>query len=484
MKNALFTRLRATTLFKFADSLFGQILLIVAAGVILLQLANFFVVCNVQYLYIQQAEASRAEHFAAIATLFSTMPAEHREGAVESLLHIRNNAKLAAQERNAAYSVPPGENIRLLREAPSWVEENNGAEPERQLERIRAILSVDEAYPPVVHARRLGSDIEFPPLHFPSLEVAVALPDGEWLLMTSPYDVDDREVVWLQRLFVLLDAVVMLFVAVIFLKRVTKPMVELGRAVEDFGIHPETAEPIAERGVREIRSVATAFNRMRERIRGNFAERDRMIAAMAHDLRTPLTKLQLRLDRVEPESLREKLLATVSSLTDIITQGVAFAKSLNTNEAPARLELRSFLESIAADYADIGQNVSLADDDSAATTHAVANVRPLCLRRAVENLISNACKYGGGAATLRLLDEDDAYVIEVADNGPGIPAPMLEKVFEPYFRLESSRNRLSGGTGLGLAIARNMTLLNNGMLTLENRPEGGLAAKIRLPKQK
>ena len=285
-----------------------------------------------------------------------------------------------------------------------------------------------------------------------------------------------------QRLFVLLDGIVILFFTYLFLKRATKPMAERVDAVEAFGMHPETAEPIAERGVREVRSAAAAFNHMRERILGNFAERDRMIGAMAHDLRTPLTKLQLRLDRVEPEALREKLVSTVSGMSAIISQGLAFARSLNTNESFVRLDLRSFLESVSADYADVGSRVVLEFSESLPAESVIVNARPLCLRRAVDNLIANAHRYGGGVALLRLFSKEKDYVIEVADNGPGIPEDVLEKVLEPYYRLESSRNRNSGSTGLGLTIARNMALLNNGRLTLSNRPEGGLAARIALPK--
>ncbi len=314
------------------------------------------------------------------------------------------------------------------------------------------------------------------------LEVAIELPEGDWLVMTSPYSVDDRFVVWMQRLVVLLDGLVILVFTYLFLKRATKPMVELVDAVEAFGMHPETAEPIAERGVREIRSAAAAFNRMRERILGNFAERDRMIGAMAHDLRTPLTKLQLRLDRVEPASLREKLVSTVSGMTAIISQGLAFARSLNTNEAFVRLDLRSFLESIGADYADVGSSVALEFDEKLPAGPVIVNARPLSLHRAVDNLIANAHRYGGGAALLRLSMDDKNCTIEVADSGPGIPEAALEKVLEPYYRLENSRNRHSGGTGLGLSIARNMALLNNGRLTLANRPEGGLSARIAMPR--
>ena len=221
-----------------------------------------------------------------------------------------------------------------------------------------------------------------------------------------------------------------------------------------------------------------SFNRMRERICGNLAERDRMIAAMAHDLRTPLTRLQLRLDRVEPEPLRAKLQETAASMRAIISQGLELAKSLNTDEALTRLDIRSFLQSVADDHADVGAQVSLEENVRGASP-VVVPARPLCLRRCLDNLVTNACAYGG-SARIGLAQEGGNVVVTVADEGPEIPEDLLERVFEPYFRLDSSRNPSSGGIGLGLAIARNMALLNNGEIRLRNRAQGGLEARVVL----
>lgn len=195
-------------------------------------------------------------------------------------------------------------------------------------------------------------------------------------------------------------------------------------------------------------------------------------------LRTPLTRLQLRLDRVEPEPLRAKLQETASSMRAIISQGLELARSLNTDEAWTRLDMRSFLQSVADDHADVGARVSLEDNVQGASP-VVVPARPLCLRRCLDNLITNACIYGG-SARIGLAQEGENVVVTVADDGPGIPEDMLERVFEPYFRLESSRNPSSGGIGLGLAIARNMALLNNGEIQLCNRAQGGLEARVVL----
>lgn len=204
-----------------------------------------------------------------------------------------------------------------------------------------------------------------------------------------------------------------------------------------------------------------------------------MISAITHDLKTPLTKLQLRFERVEPEELRVKLKATAAEMSAMVDEGLDFARSLSTKERPVRLELGSFLDSIAADSADVGARVAFRREASAEAP-LVLSLRAGCLRRAVTNLTTNTLKYAGSAEIVFAREAGDV-VIRVLDEGPGIPEEELEAVFEPYYRLESSRNSETGGTGLGLCIARNMAALNGARLTLRNRAEGGLAAEIRWP---
>ncbi len=458
--------------FRLPDSLFGQLLCVLVLGIVILQAANFEVVCNVQKLYVVQAEKSSAEHLVTCWHLFSAMTAEQRKEAIG-----RMSSSPAEGSRHNT--------VEILPDRPDWINiKDDTSEDAARLSGIiqESFASCTDDVPPFA-VRRPGTESVLP-VHLPVLEAAVRLADGTWLKVTQPYSVDDRYVVWTQRLFVLLEAIVMLVLAGMVLLRITRPIRRLASAAETFGKHPELSRPLPEQGVRELREAAQSFNHMRDRICGNLAERDRMIVAMAHDLRTPLTKLQLRLDRVVPEELRRKMQETVSNIRGIISQGLELAKSLNTDETMARLDMKSFLQSIVDDYADTGHNVVYAASGKEEAGDIITDARPLCLRRCVENLISNACKYGDGAS-VSLSGDDKNIVICVADNGPGIPEEMLERVFEPYFRLEPSRNRLSGGIGLGLAIARNMALLNNGELLLGNRPQGkGLMARIILPGQR
>ncbi|MDO4839979.1 MAG: HAMP domain-containing sensor histidine kinase [Desulfovibrionaceae bacterium] len=467
--------------FKLPDSLFGQLLCVLVLGVVILQAANFEVVCNVQRLYVVQAEKSSAEHLVTCWFLFDSMTAEQRKEATGRMS--------SSGTRDARHNT-----VELLPERPDWDADSGdvsgGTSGDASGEAGRLYSTIQQTFagctdiiPPFV-VRNPEPASSLLPVHLPVLETAVRLTDGTWLKVTQPYSVDDRYVVWTQRLFVLLEAIVMLVLTAMVLMRITRPIRRLASAAESFGKKPELSEPFPEQGVRELREAAQSFNHMRDRICGNLAERDRMIVAMAHDLRTPLTKLQLRLDRVAPEELRRKMQETVSDIRGIISQGLELARSLNTEEAMARLDMKAFLQSIADDYADTGHNVVLEDLSREESGDIIIEARPLCLKRCVENLISNACKYGDGAM-VSLEGGRDHIAICVADNGPGIPEEMLERVFEPYFRLEPSRNRISGGIGLGLAIARNMALLNNGELILANRPQGkGLVARIVLPRQR
>jgi signal transduction histidine kinase len=205
-----------------------------------------------------------------------------------------------------------------------------------------------------------------------------------------------------------------------------------------------------------------------------------MLEAMGHDLRTPLARIQLRMDKIQPDSLREKFAGNFNEIQSIIEQGLELARSLNSSEHASPLDIVAFVESIVDDMEAQGEHVSLADMPGNDAPALIVMARPISLKRSVENVLSNAVKYGGNAR-ISVTKDDNNVMIDIDDNGPGIPEDMLEKVFEPYYRLEYSRNRNSGGTGLGLPIARNMVLLNNGSIALSNKAGGGFRARITIP---
>lgn len=257
-----------------------------------------------------------------------------------------------------------------------------------------------------------------------------------------------------------------------------QPLQRLARAAHGLG-NDIDQPPLPERGATEIRQAAAAFNAMQERIRQHIGQHTQMLAAITHDLQTPLTRLRLRLEKVQDPALRARLVEDLSATQAIVREGLDLARSVDSSEPPQRIDLDSLLDSVCGDAADAGQRVRL---------HGKAGIavagRPSAMRRCLVNLVDNAVKYGGFAQVAvqpATVDGKAGARIRIRDGGPGIPSGQLEKVFDPFFRLESSRSRDTGGTGLGLTIARNIARLHGGHLTLDNHPEGGLEATLLLP---
>lgn len=254
----------------------------------------------------------------------------------------------------------------------------------------------------------------------------------------------------------------------------TRPLSRLAQAAEALGEDLERP-PLAEEGPVEVRRAAVAFNWMQTRLRGLFAERTRILAAISHDLQTPLTRLRLRAELMDDETLRDKMLADLSAMQALVEEGLAYAgSSAAPQEAAILTDLDALAASLVADYTDAGQPVSLLG-----LSGRRVRTRPRTLRRLLGNLVDNALKFGG-SAELVLESADGLPAIAVRDRGPGIPEAELDKVFEPFYRLESSRNRETGGTGLGLAIARQLARALDAELILRNLAEGGLEARVTL----
>jgi len=251
------------------------------------------------------------------------------------------------------------------------------------------------------------------------------------------------------------------------LKRLAGAAMNLGNDIN----HP----PLKLTGSNEIRTATTAFNAMQARIRTHIAQRTEMLAAITHDLQTPLTRMRLRLEKVSDEDLQTKLLGDLSAMQQMVKEGLDLARSMDTTEAMQRLDLDALLDSVCSDAADAGQQVDLKG-------HAGMDLmgRPLDIRRCLVNLIDNAVKYGQRAhVTVERIA--GAARVRIRDEGPGIPSDQLARVFEPFYRLETSRSRSSGGTGLGLTIARNIAEQHGASLSLANHERGGLEAVLVVP---
>ncbi|HEY9038857.1 MAG TPA: ATP-binding protein [Roseovarius sp.] len=266
-----------------------------------------------------------------------------------------------------------------------------------------------------------------------------------------------------------LSLLCVLGVALVFARVLTKPLGQLSQAAQAAGRGDRTAR-VPEEGPREMREAAHAFNAMQAEISQFDAERMRMLAAVGHDLRTPMTSLRIRAEMIEEEDLRDAMVRTLDEMTVMADGLVSYAKDGRDGE-----ETR---------LVDLGALISHLCDDRDVTFHAVSGCqvmgRRVGLGRAIGNLIDNAVRYGGGVTVTLSQDKRDA-LITIEDTGPGIPPDDLEAMFQPFTRGDHSRNLDFGGAGLGLSIARTTIIAHGGQITLENRAEGGLRAIVKLP---
>lgn len=305
-------------------------------------------------------------------------------------------------------------------------------------------------------------------------QVHLRLSDG------SPLTIDMRPMVgtplsgWLPLVLVL-QLIVLGGCCWLAVRLATGPLKRLANAADTLG--PDLkAERLPESGPEEVARAAKAFNAMQDRVSTYMTQRMQILAAITHDLQTPITRMRLRVDVMDDEAAGAKLQQDLKEMESLVKEGVTYARTLHgTNEAPRRIDPDALFESIVDDYLDAGQSVTLRGNISGALI-----APPQALKRVVGNLVDNAIKYSGAAEIEVATRDDGRAVIAVLDRGPGIPDESLEAVFEPFVRLEGSRNRQTGGTGLGLAIARQLTLAMDASLTLHHREGGGLEARLVL----
>ena len=264
-------------------------------------------------------------------------------------------------------------------------------------------------------------------------------------------------------------------VSLVAVRLVTRPLQRLAEAADAFGSDLESP-PLPETGPTETRRAAEAFNRMQERLQRLIAERGRALAAVSHDLRTPLTRMRLRAELVDDEALRAQINADIDDMQAMVESTLDYLRGLRENEALQSIDMGALLQSLVADEQALGRPVTLTGSDIAPYLGRLS-----MLKRALDNLIDNAVKYGQSA---HIIIEDSATELRliVEDRGPGIAEADLVRVAEPYVRLEASRSRETGGVGLGLTIARDAAVLHGGKLLLENHPQGGLVATLTLPR--
>jgi signal transduction histidine kinase len=326
--------------------------------------------------------------------------------------------------------------------------------------------------------RRLGNSYRIFPIARgeDSRKIGIALPDGTMVSATIQTDQWQRPFWTGPWMTTLLFAVISFTLLGLWAARaLTAPLSSFAKAAESFSLNGAAA-PLPERGPEEIRSVAKALNRMRERITTLIDDRTKMLAAISHDLRTPITRMRLRSEFIEDDAHRSRMLGDLDQMRSMLESVLSFLRNDRKLESMTLVDVATTLQLITDQFADMGHKVAYDGPE-----HAMATVRPDDLHRSVTNLVENAARFGA-EATIRLRVSPDTVTIEVEDDGPGISDARKEVMLEPFVRGDDARNMdEAAGFGLGLSIARSIVLAHGGELTLNDRQPHGLIVRIELP---
>ncbi|MBY0519538.1 MAG: HAMP domain-containing protein [Sphingomonas sp.] len=427
--------------------------------------------------------------FVAQAINFALLAEGRRQFRVQQVVGPAAARIIDAEERIAAGRWPEFQlrgRIRLQRADPTAREARRRADVERELkaalaEAGLAVRSIHTEIRPVQprdpRLSRLGvRRARFFERMGSELVIAVERPrDGGWLVLSAGWPRSDLRLLWPLIGQTLILYIIVLLPVLWAGRRVARPLRALTQAARQF--RPGEADaPIEESGPQDLRDVIAAFNALRLRVTAMLEEKDRMLGAIGHDLRTPLAALRVRIESVEDETDRARMADTIAEMNRTLDDILSLARLGRPSEVMTDVDLGALIEAVVEDFRDIGDDVTFA-----AAPRLTLRLRPSLTRRAVRNLIENAVKYGKSAA-VRIEAAPGRVAIIIADQGPGIPPDRLSDVFDPFTRLETSRNRETGGAGLGLALARAIARDAGGDVTLANRPGGGLDATITLPR--
>ena len=390
------------------------------------------------------------------------------------------------------YLAPPEIRARLASAASSprvriWVTEESVLPATRPTENLTAQISrlfgaavSDRSRVQIVRdgiQRPLPNTTQFVPFQNDRYDIIVSVPFGEggWLNAQTQISAEIVTWPWATAASTTLMVIAILLISAFTARRAMRPLRALATKAEALGRgSPEPALP--EEGPDEIRGLTAAFNLMQERLGRFVADRVQMIAAMGHDLRTPITSLKLRAELLDDEEAKSKMTATLEEMQSMIEATLSFARQEANIEPTRSVDLAALIAAIVDDHADLGADIGFEDAE-----RLPYRCRPTALKRAVSNLVENALRYGK-KVRVSLSNTATGPIIAIEDRGPGIPDERIEDMFQPFVRLETSRSRTTGGVGLGLSIARSVVLAHGGELLLSNRPAGGLRAEIRLPR--
>ncbi len=462
------------------NSLFGRLVVVMLGGLLLAQLASVYINLTERNQLLYQAGGMRlAQKISDISKLLDSLPGSERQRVVA----VFNAPPLVVSLGRAALGqTRTGENDFQVSMFTSLLRYDLGDETPvnvAQLERTpESFGSAARPGPPGMRMKpgqMAGRGLRDAPPGGTFFTVQTMLRDGTWVTFDSHLSPQASAVPLRVGLTLLILLGTVILLSLIAVRWATGPLSALATAAEKLG-EDINRPPLAETGPLEVRRAAKAFNTMQLKLSRFISERTRMLTAMSHDLKTPITRLRLRAALLDDEALRAKLEKDIQEMETMVLQTLDFMRNTNAAEPLQPVDMMALLESLKADYADSGNTVEIKGSAGPALTG-----RPLGLRRCLTNLLDNAIRYGH-RATITLEDGTDVLTVRIRDAGPGLPENQLEQVFEPFFRGEASRSRDTGGTGLGLGIARNIARAHGGDLVLKNHSHGGLEAILLLPR--
>lgn len=440
------------------DTLAGRTIVILLLGLGLFHLWSIWIYqVGITDLLGTTREEQFAEQLVATKRVIAALPRNERENTAHAL----STATMEIHWSNRSLVNPAGVEggrMALIRQRL------RDLVPELANDQIRLAFA-DEGSPPAQSEAESSNHV---------LLASVQLPDGSWLNFSmstlTPALSPDHSV--LGSLTAM--AVGILLVSVFLVRSVTAPLQSLAAAADRIGVDP-AAPDMPQTGPREVRLAAAAFNRMQARIKRLLNDRTQTLAAVSHDLKTPITRLRLRAHFVQDAELRRTIETDLDEMEAMLQSTLDFLRGDALGEPIKTVDVATIIETVCDQLVDNGHDVVLRAD-----VPAPLSCRPLAIKRALSNLVENAVKYGQ-RADVALVKQAEELIITISDDGPGIPADELDRVFDPFYRLETSRSRETGGTGLGLTVARSTIRAHGGDIRLANRDSGGLRATVTLP---
>lgn len=434
------------------SSLFGRLVLVLLIGLLLAQLLSSIILFKARQQQISKIQQKHlSQRISETLQVLDSLASKDREQFVKLFDTLRLRVILNLSD-NSKDCLPMVENF---------------------LESIDRSLCLIEFDKPATHSILFSLGLETA-LHPPFL-VKIQLQDGSWVGFKHIHPI--KETIpppWRLLIILVILLIIVLILSLLAVRWLTRPLAILAEAAEHLGrdIHQP---PLSEKGPIEVRRAAHAFNTMQARLSRYLEDRARILIAISHDLKTPITRLRLRVEQLEDNKLRDSFIKDLDDMQSMTIATLDFMRGLENTEQVQILDIRALLESLQADYEEMAKPFAINGD-----TPKPYPARPLSLKRCLVNLIDNAHKYGK-QVTVTIKNQSEQLQIIIADRGAGIPETALETVFEPFYRLETSRSRSTGGTGLGLSIARNIARSHGGEIILRNRINGGLEAILSLP---